>query len=202
MAILLETPLNSIVPDTIRDLQVQYPGAVLKIESASPNPTEGIDEDQFWAIIALLDWEKETSEEILQPAINTLSLFSKEDICHFHDILNEKLFQLDARRFAEHLGSNAYNGHENLHFSVDDFLYSRCGVVAQGRIFYEEVIALPSHIPKEFTFEALLYLPDRAWEAKTGNDDLDYFPPTSYETFSNTAGWPGVKTLTERLRIK
>ena len=85
------------------------------------------------------------------------------------------------------------------HLSVDDFLYSRCGVVANGQVFFEEVLQHPERIPKEFNFEPLLYLPDEAWTLKTGQDDLDYFPETWYEMFSNAEGWPGVKTIKERI---
>ena len=62
------------------------------------------------------------------------------------------------------------------------------------------MLAHPERIPKEFTFEPLLYLPDRAWKHKTGRDDLDYYPDTWSETFSNPDGWPGVTPLKERIR--
>ena len=128
-----------------------------------------------------------------------LSVFSRTDICTFHDILNKKLYALDGRRFAENLGSNAYHKQAKQHFSVDDFLYSRCAVVANGRRFFDEVLENPEQIPKEFTFESLLYLPDSAWELKTGQDDLGYFPETWYETFSNSAEWGGIVPLKERI---
>ncbi len=197
MATLLEIPLRDANAADIMGLQSQYPDATLRIESENNLHSGGMDEAQFWAILELLDWDKSDRTDILQPAVEALSTCSKTDICAFYDLLNEKLYALDGRRFAEQLGSNRYA--PGNHFSVDDFLYSRCGVVANGRAFFEEVLQHPERIPKEFTFEPLLSLPDEAWELKTGRDDLDYFPETWYETFSNPDGWPGIKTIKERI---
>lgn len=203
MTTLLETPIGQISPAMLQDFQAKYPQATLRIEAADEQVrTDTMDEEHFWAIINTFDWSQDTSLAIMQPAVIALSLLPKASICQFHDILNEKLYTLDARRFAENLGSNAWEPGPNRHFSVDDFLYSRCGVVANGRKFYEEVLSAPELIPKEFTFESLLYLPDRAWKLQSGQDSLDYFPEHSYETFSNLAGWPGVKSLEERLKIR
>jgi hypothetical protein len=193
---LLEVPLKGVTPRILEDLQAKYPDATLRIETGSGAPDTGtMDEMLFWSIIDLFDWGQENSAAILKPAVEALSAFSKAEICKFHDLLNEKLYALDGKRFAEHLGSNAWPPAAGHLFSVDDFLYSRCGVVANGRHFFEEVLMHPERIPKEFTFEALLYLPDHAWKQKTGEEHLDYFPPLSYETFSNEAGWPGIKPL-------
>jgi hypothetical protein len=202
MATLLEVPLMGVLPETIHDYQVRYPNARLRIEAENAIHTGLMDEDQFWAIIDLLDWEKESNQDILQPALEKLANFSKNDICTFNDILNAKLFALDGRQFAENLGSNAFKIENKRHFSVDDFLYSRCGVVGNGRQFFEEVLAKPNQIPKEFTFEALIYLPERAWKLQSGVDNYDYFPTLSYETFSNIENWPGLKPLNKRLRLR
>lgn len=197
MTKLLEIPLRDASPSAIQDLQSKYPDATLRIDADNGLHSGGMDEEQFWAIIALLDWNQEGDAAILQPAVEALSHFPKADICAFYDILNAKLYALDGRRFAEQLGTNRYAPGEDAHFSVDDFLYSRCGVVANGRAFFEDVLQHPERIPKEFTFGALLSLPEDAWALKTGNHDLDYFPETWYETFSNPEGWPGVKTIKE-----
>jgi hypothetical protein len=158
-----------------------------------------MNEAGFWSIIDTLDWSKKTHAEIMHPAIEALSHYSKADICTFYDLLNEKLYALDGLHFAKQLGSNRYTGDQDKFFSADDFLYSRCGVIANGKAFYEEVLAHPDRIPKEFTFEPLLYLPDSAWQYKTGEKELDYFPETWYETFSNLSGWPGIKTIKQRI---
>ncbi|MEK7256208.1 MAG: DUF4240 domain-containing protein [Bacteroidota bacterium] len=197
MATLLEMPLKDAAPAVIQEFKAKYPGAVLRIEAENSLHAGGMDEDQFWAIIDLLDWNQPDRQSILAPAVEALSRFSKADIQAFHDLMNEKLYALDGQRFAEELGSNKYL--ESEFFSVDDFLYSRCAVVANGRAFFESVLKNPKRIPKEFTFEQLLYLPNKAWELKTGRDDYDYFPETWYETFSNSEGWGGITPIKDRI---
>jgi Protein of unknown function (DUF4240) len=198
MTVLLEMPLRDAHPSDIQQLQKKYPQAVLRIEAEDNLHAGGMDEDQFWAIIAMLDWDKRNRQEVLAPAVEALSTFPQADIHAFHELLAEKLHALDGRRFAEQLGSNRYAGAEG-HFSVDDFLYARCAVVANGRAFFEAVLRQPERIPKEFTFEQLLYLPERAWQVKTGRDDYGFFPKTWVETFSNAEGWPGITPLKDRI---
>lgn len=198
MAVLLEMPLRDAQSSDIRQLQKKYPQAVLRIESDNTLHAGGMDEEQFWAVIDLLDWDKRDRQEAQASAVAALSTFSKGDIQTFHELLAEKLHALDGRRFAEQLGSNRYTGEEG-HFSVDDFLYARCGVVANGRAFFEAVLRQPERMPKEFTFEQLLYLPERAWREKTGRDDYGFAPKTWVETFSNADGWPGIVPLKDRI---
>lgn len=199
MTILFEIPLSEVKPSALEDLKSKYPGATLRIEGENALHTGSMDEDQFWAIISLFDWKKFERADIIAPAIEALSRLPEEDIYAFHDLLHQKLYDLDGRRFAVHLGSNRYAQDEDKHFSVDDFLYSRCAVVANGRTFYESVLQNPRRMPKEFTFESILYLPEKAWKMKTGRDDYDYSPETWCETFSNPDGWPGITPLKERL---
>jgi len=73
-------------------------------------------------------------------------------------------------------------------FSSDNFLYARACVVANGKAFYEKVLADPAQMPKDLTFEPLLSLARKAYQKKTGAA-FDYFPTNSYETFSNPEGW-------------
>ena len=110
------------------------------------------------------------------------------DIHRFQDILAEKLYELDTQAFAEQIGEGRYGGPN--HFSVDIFLYTRTCVVANGRDFYQEVLRDPTKMPREYTFEALLYLAPTAFEQKTG-EAWDYIPRVCYETFSNREGWDG-----------
>ena len=197
MTTLLEIPLRDAAPDMIKEYQEKYPEAMLRIEAESSVHENGMDEEKFWAIINLFDWNQKERGDILKPAAEVLSNFSESDIHKFHDILNEKLYALDGERFALELGSNKYK--KGGHFSVDDFLYSRCGVVANGKAFFETVLKEPNKIPKEFTFESLLYLPNKAWQFKTGEDNYDYFPEIWYETFSNPDGWPEITPLKDRI---
>jgi Protein of unknown function (DUF4240) len=200
MTTLLEIPLNDVSSSILHDLQIKYPnGAVLRIDVA--DSFAEMDEAQFWSIIGLMDWRTLDSAAILARAVKALSSFSKEDIYRFHDILNEKLYALDGRRFAEQLGSNKYVADNSKHFSVDSFLYARCCVVANGQTFYETVLKNPAKMPKEYTFESLLYLPQKAWLLKTKRDNYDYFPDIWSETFSNPDGWEGIVPLKERLNL-
>lgn len=199
MNTILEIPLRDASPSQIQDLQSKYPGAILRIEAENKLHSGVMDEAQFWAIIDLFDWRTRNSEAILSPAVKALSRLSDADIKAFHNILNIKLFALDGQRFAEHLGTNRYVQDESKHFSVDGFLYARCCVVANGKAFYEKVLNDPTKMPKEYTFESLLYLPAMAWKMKTGRDDYDYFPEVWSETFSNSEGWPGIVPIKDRL---
>lgn len=199
MTTLLEIPLRDAAPSVMQDLLAKYPQAMLRIEAENGLHSGAMDEEQFWAVLDLLDWKHRDSDTVLAPAVAALSQFSKSDIAAFHDILAEKLYALDGRRFAEHLGSNRYSAAGDKRFSVDGFLYARCCVVANGRDFFEKVLADPTKMPKEYTFESLLYLPREAWKLKTGRDDYDHHPETWYETFSNPAGWPGIIPLKDRI---
>jgi len=44
-------------------------------------------------------------------------------------------------------------------------------------------------MPKDMDFEALLYLPDEAYNKKTKTEDYDYQTKFDYETYSNKEGW-------------
>lgn len=149
-------------------------------------------EEQFWSIIELLDWDQETDDAILAPAILALEPFPVADIRRFQDLLAEKLFALDKQVFAERIGEKSYGG--DTYFSVDTFLYARACVVANGRAYYEQVLSDPGKMPKNFTFEALLSLAGLAYEKKTGQE-WDYLPEPSYETYSNRSGWGGKSWL-------
>lgn len=74
------------------------------------------------------------------------------------------------------------------YISSDGFLYSRCVVVANGREFFEDVLADPPKFPAEMWFESLLYLARHAYEQRTGQP-LDAGHELSWESFSNTDGW-------------
>ncbi len=199
MTTLLEVPLREVSTSALNALKSKYPEAMIRVEAEDRLHSGSMDETQFWTIIEMLDWRTMNADLILAPAVVALSHFSKGDIQLFHDLLNEKLYNLDGRRFAEQLGSNHYPPIEGEAFSVDGFLYARCCVVANGKAFYEAVIADPAKMPKEYGFESLLYLPQKAWKLKTGRDDYNYFPKTWSETFSNPTGWPGIIPIKDRL---
>ena len=158
-----------------------------------PKKTGGISERESWGIIGMLDWEKENSTAILEPAVARLSQFSEAKIAAFEDWLSEKLYRLDGQKYAEHTGSNAFKGNDQA-FSVDGFLYARCMATARGRETYEQILAEPEKMVKDETFEPLLSLASRAYKRKTG-EDFDHLPAFIYETFANAEGWGGSEWL-------
>lgn len=156
------------------------------------NTGQTMTEEVFWEIIGILDWEKEGEDDaVMQPAIDFLEKFPLSGISRFQDILSEKLHRLDGEIYARHTGENAYGG--NGYFSADIFLYARCCVVANGRRFYQHVLAHPEDMPKDLEFEALLRLADSACLKKTGKH-LDHVPSFNFETGFNSQGW-GEKTI-------
>ena len=151
-------------------------------------PKKMIGEDEFWSIIAMLDWKHEGNDaEVLAPAIRGLAAKSTTDIRRFEERLSYLLYQLDTKAHASNSGELICDP-ESGDVSADGFLYARCVVVANGREFYEAVLKDPTSMPKDVEFESLLGLARDAYESKTGRD-LDYSPGCSYETFSNEAGW-------------
>jgi hypothetical protein len=77
---------------------------------------------------------------------------------------------------------------EENYLSVDDFLYARCAVVAEGKKYYEKVLNMPSEMPETITFESLLYIDKEAFKIKIGKE-FNYMRNQKYETYSNKEGW-------------
>jgi hypothetical protein len=88
---------------------------------------------------------------------------------------------------AREIGEHVYDGPDSP-FSPDWFLYVRSCIVANGRSTFEQVLADPKEMLKDLELEALLYVASKAYARKTGKE-FTYVPSTSYETFSNDAGW-------------
>lgn len=158
------------------EIEIRIPG--------QKDKTELFSDKEFWQIIETLDWSKRESNEIMAPAISQLASMPVVNLYLFADKLSEKLYQLDTR-----LHGDAYLAKEaDDYLSVDDFLYVRCAVVAEGKAYYEQVLTDPSKFPEEISFEPLLSLVNEAYELKTGRK-FDYHAAISYETYSNKAGW-------------
>jgi hypothetical protein len=147
-----------------------------------------MDEKKFWEIIALFDWDKTGDDDaVIEPAVAALAEMEIRNIQSFQDILSEKLYALDTMAHAREIGEDSYQ-EDDVHFSVDWFLYVRCCVVANGPQLFEEALADPKEMPKDIEFEELLYVAEKAYERKTG-EELDHVSPVSYETYSNRSGW-------------
>lgn len=152
-----------------------------------------MDEQEFWAIIAMLDWSETGDDEaVIEPAVAYLSQKSDEDICQFYEIMARLLYEIDGLAWAENMG-DAPIVDGDPYYSPEGFLYARCCVVSNGEAAYNDVRENPENMPKGMEFQALLHLTELAWERKHGNDPdyEEFFCDTEYsfETFSNEDGW-------------
>ena len=186
MTTVLRVNLNDLSSQFIQDLRKRFDKtAQIEIRVEEKEQGEGLlSETQFWEIIERLDWSKQDSNAIMAKAVKALSQMPIANIYLFKDTLSEKLYNLDTKAHA-----NAYKEkQEDGYLSVDDFLYVRCAVVAEGKVYYENVLTQPSEMPIEIAFEPLLSLADAAYQMKTGKK-MDYLPIFNYETHSNQAAW-------------
>lgn len=152
-----------------------------------------MDEQEFWAIIGMLDWSETGDDDaVMKPAIDALSQKSDEEISQFYEIMARLLYEIDGLAWAENMG-DAPIVDGDPYYSPDGFLYARCCVIANGENFYNEVKEDPSQMPRGMEFESLLYLCDRAWERKHGEEpDYEEFfcePEYEFETFTNEDQW-------------
>jgi hypothetical protein len=183
----IKIPLRSLNESVIQDLKEKYPEAEISVALHQDRNKAPLSEAHFWEIISLLDWNKAGDDEaVVEPAIARLVSGSVRHIFEFADLLSEKLYALDGRKYALQLGEDAWS--PDRYFSVDNFLYARCCVVANGKEAYEKVLHDPAQMPKDLTFEELLYIPSEAYEQKTGKQ-YAYTPAFPIETYNNQAEW-------------
>jgi Protein of unknown function (DUF4240) len=168
-------------PQFIHELTEKYGETELEIRVQTGGARSKILSDtQFWQIIDLLDWQESgDNEAVVAPLITHLASLPVSFIYQFSDKLSEKLFHLDTRLHAASF---------SLPFSVDDFLYSRCAVVANGKKVFDDVLADPSKMPTDIDFEPLLYVASDAYTLKTGKN-FEYVADFPIETRSNKKSW-------------
>jgi len=149
-----------------------------------------MDERGFWKVIDLFDWDEEGDDDsVVAPAREALKRLGAEAIFSFDDILAEKLYTLDTRAHCKACYQGELDPDEgDDYISADDFLYSRCNVVANGRDFYNKVLSDPSQMPQDMEFESLLFLASAAFEELTGST-YEHSPKVNCESFQNAAGW-------------
>jgi hypothetical protein len=186
MSLTIKLPLRTLNLMVIQALQEKYPQAEVQVELHPSKAVAPLSEAHFWKIIAAFDWAAAEDDAILEPAVAMLAAGSIRHLFEFADILSEKLYELDTIAYAKHIGETAWK--PNQFFSVDNFLYARCCVIANGKKLFKEVQKNPMFMPKDVTFESLLYLPSMAYERKT-NQKYDYTPQYAVETYSNVFGW-------------
>jgi Protein of unknown function (DUF4240) len=160
-----------------------------KARRVQPKPKKMMADENFWELIALLDWNKSGNDDaVVGPLVKSLAALKKADLCRFHETLCYKLFLLDTEQHAKSsISSSSADWQREL--SSDGFLYLRCVVVANGREYYEKVLLNPESMPRDLEFEALIYVSRQAYAQKTGDEDFDYEPGCSFETYSNLDGW-------------
>ncbi len=182
-----QVSVDSLSDNFLANLQEHYPHAQLEIKVKTPKYFEGLNETEFWNIIALFDWKNDDDTTILSKAINVLAAKPIRHIYEFQDILSKKLFALDTIAHAKNTGGNNWVSKDS-DFSVDEFLYARCCVVANGQSFYNKVLKNPELMPRDMAFEGILTLAHLAYRLKT-NKIFRYIPIFNVETFANKKGW-------------
>jgi hypothetical protein len=181
MDTILKINTQSLDDKLVKTLHEKYGNAALEIKVIGTHEQDWMNDNLFWELIELLDWEAESDDKIIEPLVVNLSNLPVQYIYGFQDILAEKLFELDTKIVANHFAKDLKI------LSFDDFLYARCCVVANGIEAFTSVIENPELMP-DITFESLLEVASKAYKMKTGNE-FDYIPATNYETHSNKEAW-------------
>jgi hypothetical protein len=187
MTAVLKMNVDDLSLKFVEDLKNQFAHSEVEIRVHEQYVTPStLTLNDFWAIIEQLDWTHEgDNQAVVEPVVQILQNQTSAHIYRFADILSEKLWHLDTKNHAQVFLEDP---EEKGYLSVDDFLYARCAVVANGRAFYEEVLKKPGEMPKDLTFEPLLYVAMTAYKRKTGKEFM-ILPAFNYETYSNKAGW-------------
>lgn len=140
----------------------------------------------FWNTMELCDWTNEGDDDkALMPVVKYLSEQEDSVIFEFDDIMSELLYELDTKKLADQCEK------ADPYMCDDTFLYSRCVALINGPEYYEKAKAGKKKEIWNMEFEALLYVPQRAWafKHKTSEEEYPHFAPLSYETGSNTEAW-------------
>ncbi|MBL7827004.1 MAG: DUF4240 domain-containing protein [Saprospiraceae bacterium] len=187
MATVLNINIDDLDSQFIGRLKEDFAHAAIEIRlQEQPGQSVPFTETDFWGAIDLLAWNESIVDDlVVEPLIAFLSEQPISHIYRFADILSQKLWLLDTYAHAKvFLGPLE---HEEI-LSVDDFLYTRCAVVANGKNYYENVLENPQLMPTDLGFEPLLYVALKAYKRKTGKDFTPVFA-YNYETYSNKKGW-------------
>lgn len=140
----------------------------------------------FWHTMELCDWESEGDDtKVLKPVIEHLSKQSDNIIFEFDNLMTELLYALDTRKLAAQCKKT------DPYMSDDTFLYSRCVALINGKEYYEKVKRGGEKGVWNMEFEALIYVPQKAWalKHKSSVDAYPYSAPLSFETGANKDGW-------------
>ena len=168
----------------LADLKAQFGNAEMEIRvHEAPDASGMLTETVFWELIDRLNWEAPDNQATIEPLVTALADGPVANIYQFQDLLSEKLWLLDTRTHAE-----AFAGFSDEDISVDAFLYARCGIVAEGKDYFNHILTHPNEMPNDLDFAPLLRVAKKAYERKTGKN-MTILPAYNYETHSNTQGW-------------
>lgn len=142
----------------------------------------------FFILGECLDWTKQgDDEQVIKPLIDFLAGYGDRIIFAFDDCMAQLLYEIDTEAVAKKsMGKKGI-------FSVDAFLYSRCAALVNGRGYYNQIRSGKRKLNPNLWFEALLYVPAKAW-AQLHETSIDFYAdahrtPVCYETYSNREGW-------------
>ncbi|MEU0600878.1 DUF4240 domain-containing protein [Streptomyces sp. NPDC006393] len=147
-----------------------------------------MDEDAFWALIEEFRpaWPDPDADALAAALTARLAAGPVSLITEFAEQLAWALYRLDLQEYGRCL-------------SGDAFLYARAAVVADGGEAHWRVLQDPARFTPYaeglLWAESLLYVPDRAYKALTGQE-WDRGTRFSYESYSNRAGW-GRQAMTD-----
>ena len=89
--------LTDLTGKQLQQWREQYAGKNVEIEikipvdMAEPISDPEMNEEKFWSIINLLDWNREGNDDaVIEPAVQELSRLSASAITTFYDLLSEK----------------------------------------------------------------------------------------------------------------
>ena len=150
MTTVLTVNIDDIDTKFVDDLKRDFAHAAVEIRlQEQPDSAASFTISDFWNTIALLDWRDEEDAKVIEPVVNYLAQQPLAHIYRFSDILSEKLWQLDTRSHAQVFLDDP---EEEGYLSSDDFLYTRCAVVANGQAYYEKVLYNPAQNACGFNF--------------------------------------------------
>lgn len=187
MTTIVTVNVDDIDTKFVEDLKREFAHAAVEIRvQDQPGLSSTFTEAGFWKAMEMLDWKNEGDDgKIVEPLVAFLAEQPLSHIYRFSDLLSEKLWHLDTYAHAKIFLDDP---EEDGYLSVDDFLYVRCAVVANGKEYYEKVLIDPQLMPLNLTFEPLLYVAMKAYKRKTGKD-FTAISAYNYETYSNKNGW-------------
>jgi hypothetical protein len=122
----------------------------------------------------------ESLEEVVPALRKQLSQLSAAELLAFDRILERKLYDIDRAEIQEYTDG-----------SGDGFLYARGFIIALGKEYYDAVNLKPSVAMMNLECEEMCYLSLHIHEENFGVVPLSGI---SRESFSNKAGWPGLRT--------